>query len=165
MPFTLQEPSEYEVYDAYLTNLYGNRSAKIVVSCGTIPPDPKPSKAYIRRGLPGVRPDTLANFDRACKRRKELHREFFKCAARIQLTPQPASETYGLHSIRTDFPTGNGIVYFSCIGFSKDGRQALGSVDTFSNKSFPNAGFGWFILANFVRGAWQVVEKKMAWIA
>ncbi len=160
-----RKPTEYEVYDAILAHLYPQGFTMLVLACATVPPDSELTAEYIYRELPSAKTDTVSDFLRVCGQTAELKREFFERAAGIQFTTQPASEAYGLPEIRNDFPEGDGIVYFSRIGFSSDGCQAFGSVDTFSHRSFPNMGFGYYILTSRLGDTWQVIDKTVAWIA
>jgi hypothetical protein len=160
-----QRPSEYEVYDAYLRHLYPNGFAKLVIACATVPPDPIPTEDRIRRELPNAKADACADFERLCRQSVGLQRELFDQANCIQFTRQAVSESYGLSHLQADYPEGDGIIYLSCVGFSIDKRQALGSVETFSHRPFPSAGFGYRMLASRVRGIWQVAETEVTWIA
>jgi hypothetical protein len=109
--------------------------------------------------LPGVSADTWEDFKRVFGETRELQRDLFERAAYIQFTPQPASEAYDLERIRADFPEG------SCIGFSNDGSQALGAIETFAHRAFPSMGFGFYMLAVFVSGQWQIAGEAMRWVA
>lgn len=170
----LRKPREYGVYDAFLAWRFPQGFTRLVVARATRPPltfsndSSQNIKKYVKKEIHGVQDDTLSNFERVWGRSVALELEHFRQAANIRFTKRTVRgplESDDLRKIRADFPDGDGIVFLSCLGFSDDGRQALGAFDEWGHESFPNMGRGVFLLATQIDDAWRVTGEAESWIA
>jgi hypothetical protein len=125
---------------------------------------------YMKRQFPELDPSTLRSFGiRNAKAAQLLAKEFHDLTVVLlsrreirKLFPRSALLTASWEGFYRRFPHAQGVLTFSCVGFSDDRRQAL---LYYGNQWDGLAGTGELLLLTWDGGRWVIARRMNVWVS
>ena len=123
--------------------------------------------SYVRKKLPGIQADTIADFKAESKKADQFKNEFSLKVPCILVSDEETNAIFrtsggGWDSFYKKYPGAQGILSFSRVGFDRQRKQAL---VYFGNQRQVLDGAGYLALLAKKDRTWVMVKQTMIWIS